>query len=261
MTENEKENFAHVDSKAKARSQALLTPHKCTSLQTKRKENQDNNLKPVPPPAAVDGKSNISTRDRKSKDNELHQEPEPAATAALLGRLRALVLATVVVLLGRRAGAGLARGRVQVLRVDADNVVAVAELARLGAETQVADGGQFEVGDLEAAGPLVFVLVHQVEGELFVLEVGDLGPRGEVGIAHAASRAACELVRFAVVALVVFRLAVADHGHDVGEDDAGAVVLVGVEEDSQAFELVAHAEDGAFFHAGLGHPEGHAVAE
>jgi len=229
--------------------------NECTPL------NENPTSEPIPPLAAIDRETNISTRDRKPKDNKLHEKPEPAAARTLLRRRRALVLVAVVVLLARGAGAGLAGGRVQVLGVDADDVVAVAELTGLGAEAQVADAGELDVRDGEAAGPLVLVLVHQVEGEFFVLEVGNLGPRGEVRVAHAARGAAGELVGFAVVALVVLGLAVADHGHDVREYNAGPVVLVGVEEDSQAFELVFHAEDGAFFHAGLCDPERHAIAE
>ena len=218
--------------------------------------------KPIPPLAAVDGETNVSTRERQAEDDELHESPEPASpTASILGRRRALVLVAVVVLLRGRSGASLARGRVQVLGVDADDVVAVAELARLGAEAEVADGRQLDVRDLEAARPLVLVLVHQVHGELLVLEVRDLGAGREVGVAHAARGAAGELVGFAVVALVVLCLAVADHGHDVREHHARPVVLVRVEEDAEAFELVSHAEHGAFFRAGLCHPDRHAVAE
>jgi hypothetical protein len=218
--------------------------------------------KPISPLATVDSETNISASKRQSKDNELHKSPEPAAsTASILGRRRTLVLVAVVVLLRRRSSPSLAGRRVQVLGVDADDVVAVAQLARLGAEPEVADRRQLDVRDLEAARPLVLVLVHQVHGELLVLEVRDLGAGREIGVAHAARGAAGELVRFAVVALVVFGLAVADHGHDVGKDHAGPVVLVGVEEDAEAFELVFHAEHGAFFRAGLCHPDRHAVAE
>jgi hypothetical protein len=66
--------------------------------------------KPVPPLAAVDGETNVSTRERKTEDDELHESPEPAAAAAaaVLGSLLALVLVANVVLFGRGAGAGLA---------------------------------------------------------------------------------------------------------------------------------------------------------
>lgn len=137
----------------------------------------------------------------------------------------------------------------------------VAKLAGLSTEAQVADGGQLDVRDREAAGPLVLVLVHQVHGKLLVLEIGDFGASGEVGVAHAARRAACQLVGFAIVALVVLRLAVADHGHDVGEDHAGSVVLVRVEEYSETLKLVLHTEHGTFLRARLCYPECHAIAE
>ena len=218
-------------------------------------------LEPIPPPAAVDRETNVSTSDRKTEDDELHEEPEPAAAGALLGSRCTPVFVAVVVLLGGGAGAGLAGGRVEVLGLDADDVVAVAELAGLSAESEVADGGELDVRDREAAGPLVLVLVHQVQGELFVLEVGDLGAGREVRVTHATGRAAGELVCLTVVALVVLGLAVADHGHDVGEDDAGTVVLVGVEEDAQALELVPHAEYRSFLHAGLCNPESHAITK
>jgi hypothetical protein len=75
-----------------------------------------------------------------------------------------------------------------------------------------------------------------------------------------AYRAAGDLVRLAVVVLVVDGLAVAVHGHDVGEDGAGAVVLVRVDEDAQALELVGVAKDGPWLRALLGEPHGEAVA-
>lgn len=223
-----------------------------------------NSLKAITPAATVNRETHISASKREAENDELHERPEPTAAAAggsVLGSLLATVLVAVVVFLGLGAGAGLAGGRVEVLGVDADDVVAVAQLARLGAETQVADGGELDVRDLEAAGPLAFVLVHQVHGELLVLEVGDASARGEVCIAHAAGGAAGEFVGFAVVSLVVFGLAVADHGHDVGEDDARAVVLVCVEEDSETLKLIFHAEDRSLLHAGLGDPECHAIAK
>ncbi len=73
-------------------------------------------------------------------------------------------------------------------------------------------------------------------------------------------RAACHLVRLAIVVLVVWRLAVAVHGHDVGEDGARAVVLVGVDEDTEALELVSVAKDRPWLRALLGEPNGEAVA-
>ena len=75
-----------------------------------------------------------------------------------------------------------------------------------------------------------------------------------------AYRAAGDLVRLAVVVLVVGRLAVAVHGHDVGEDGARAVVLVRVDEDAQALELVGMAKDRPWLRALLGEPHGEAVA-
>jgi hypothetical protein len=56
-------------------------------------------------------------------------------------------------------------------------------------------------------------------------------------------------------------MSVAVHGHDVGEHGAGAVVLVGIEEDTEAVELVHGAKDIAGSSTFLGEPHGKAVAE
>lgn len=60
--------------------------------------------------------------------------------------------------------------------------------------------------------------------------------------------------------LIVGGLPVAHHGHNVGERNAGAVVLVGVNEDTQALELVCRPEDRPLCGALLGEPEGEAIA-
>lgn len=144
---------------------------------------------------------------------------------------------------------------VEVQGLDRDDVVVVGELAGLGGEAQVGNRRDFEVGDIEALGPVIFGLVLQLELERLVLEVGELGLGGDLCVADAAGlmtqirslsseavgmtyRAAGHLVGLAVVVLVIRRVSVAVHSHDIGEHGAGAVVLVRVEEDAEALELV-----------------------
>lgn len=59
----------------------------------------------------------------------------------------------------------------------------VAQLAGLGGEAQVCDGGDGDVGILsgkiEALGPCVFALVLQLQGQRLVLEVGKAGFGGD----------------------------------------------------------------------------------
>lgn len=61
--------------------------------------------------------------------------------------------------------------------------------------------------------------------------------------------------------LIVDCLAVAEHSHNIREDHTGSVVLVGVEEDTQALKHVLGSKDGALRSAILGHPHGEAIAE
>lgn len=65
-----------------------------------------------------------------------------------------------------------------------------------------------------------------------------------------------QLIGLAIVRLVVARLAIAHHGHNVGERRAGAVVLVRVEEDAQTFKVIRGPKDRALRRALLGEPHG-----
>ena len=75
-----------------------------------------------------------------------------------------------------------------------------------------------------------------------------------------AYRASSKFVRLAVVVLVIGRVAVAVHGHDVGEHGARAVVLVRIDEQTEALELVGVAKDRPRLRALLGEPHGKAIA-
>jgi hypothetical protein len=75
-----------------------------------------------------------------------------------------------------------------------------------------------------------------------------------------AYRAASDLVRLAVVVLIIHGRPIAVHSHDVGEHGAWAVVLIRVEEETEPLELVCVAEDVARLRALLGEPHGKAVA-
>lgn len=132
--------------------------------------------------------------------------------------------------------------RIQVLRLERDNIVVITQLTGLGGETQVSDRRNGDVRVLgvegEAVGPGILRLVLQVQSQGLVLEVGKTELSGDGGIAEATRGAASQFVGLAVVGLVVGGRAVAHHGHDVGEGHAGAVVLVCVDEDTETFEAV-----------------------
>lgn len=74
-----------------------------------------------------------------------------------------------------------------------------------------------------------------------------------------AYRTSSDLIGLAVIVLIIGGLSVAAHGHDVGEHGAWAVVLVCVEEETEALELVRVAEDVAWLGALLGEPHGKTV--
>lgn len=220
---------------------------------------------------------NIAPGNHKSKDDELDEEPSPS-TALAAARRAALALLRLLAptLLGAYAG-GWVR-RIQVLGRDRDDVVVVGELARLGAEAEVRDGGDLDFWtQSEAVIPLGLVLVLQVEREGLVLEISQAELGGDIGVAKAARlssllilrldkhikktyRAASQLIGLAVVLLVIDRVTIAEHGHDIGKHDTRPVVLVRVDEDAQAVKLVLEAKDLPALRALLGEPHGHAVA-
>lgn len=139
-------------------------------------------LEPVALLCAVDGVADISAGEGETKEDKLHQEPGPASAVAV-PRHAARRLAW----LGGAGARGLAGvALVQVLGLDGDDVEVVAQLACLGAEAEVCDGRDFEVGDLEAQGVFVLGLVLQLELEERVLEVGQAGFGGDLGVADAA---------------------------------------------------------------------------
>ena len=126
---------------------------------------------------AVRSVPNIASNNHSEEQNSLEQEPSPAALL-----LTALDATSVTAL--ARAGtaataAAAATNAVQVLGLDGDDVVVVAELTSLGREAQVGDRGDGNVvlggGQLEAGDPAVLGLVLQVQGQGLVLEVSQAG--------------------------------------------------------------------------------------
>jgi hypothetical protein len=69
--------------------------------------------------------------------------------------------------------------------------VVVGEFASLGGETEVGDGWDFEVLDLEALRPFAFSLVLQLEAQVLILEVGEARDGGYVGVTDAAGLRFC----------------------------------------------------------------------
>ncbi len=115
----------------------------------------------------------------------------------------------------------------------------------------------------------------EFETEELFLEVGETGFGRDLCIANSTGliavsfrqpnsisstyRASSDLISLAVVVLVVWRVSITVHSHDVGEYGAGTVVLVGIEEEAETLELVCMAEDVSWLRALLGEPHGEAV--
>lgn len=60
--------------------------------------------------------------------------------------------------------------------------------------------------------------------------------------------------------LVVGGFPITHHGHNVRERYTGAVVFVGIEENTEALKLVGRTEDRALCGALLGEPKGEAIS-
>jgi hypothetical protein len=60
--------------------------------------------------------------------------------------------------------------------------------------------------------------------------------------------------------LVVGRLPIAHHGHDIWERSTGTVVLVCIEENAQTFKSICRSEHGAGCSTVLGEPKRKSVA-
>lgn len=128
---------------------------------------------------AVDGVADVGAGQGQSEEDKLDEEPGPAAAVGVAGDAAGRLAG-----LGGAGAGGLARvALVQVEGLDGDNVEVVRQLAGFGAEAQVCDGGDFEVGDVEAGCEVVFGLVLQLELEERVLEVGQAGLCGDLGVA------------------------------------------------------------------------------
>lgn len=137
----------------------------------------------------------------------------------------------------------------------------IVQFTRLGREAKVGNGRQGRgLARLEAELPAALRLVLQLELQELVLEVGQLELGRDGRVAEAARRATRQLVRLAIIGLVVVCLAVADHGHNVREDHAGPVVLVRVEEDAETLELVHATEYRPDLATILRHPKCETVA-
>lgn len=73
-------------------------------------------------------------------------------------------------------------------------------------------------------------------------------------------RAACHFIRLPVIALIIGRLAIANHKHDIGEDCARSIVLVCIKEDSETFEVVFGTEDGTLLGSVFCNPHREAIS-
>lgn len=137
----------------------------------------------------------------------------------------------------------------------------VAQLASLSAESEIGNvGDRRRVVHLKAHHPVADGLVLELELERLILEVGQSHLGGDGRVTKASGRAAGQLRLLAIVVLVVARLSVSKHGHDIGEDNTRSVVLVCVDKDAQAFEFIRMAKDGTELASLLRDPHGEAIA-
>lgn len=203
--------------------------------------------------------ADVGAADNDDEEDNLGEEPCPATALLLNVALAAALAALVLTTRGRLVAA--ARLSVQVLGRDRDDVVVVAKLTSLGSEADVGNvGDRRGLVQLKASLPLVLNLVLELQLELLVLEVGQAHLGGDARMSDAARRAASELGVLSVVGLVVGGLAVAVHGHDIGEHNAGAVVLVGIDKDSETLKLVRSTKHGSLLGSLAGDPHGEAIA-
>ena len=105
-------------------------------------------LKPrVPLLSPVGSPSHISACNSQEEQNNLDKKPSPATAATFL--LGSLDMALIFGGAGRStAGSGGASNAVQVLGLERDDVVVVAQFTGFGGETQVRDGRDGNVGFL-----------------------------------------------------------------------------------------------------------------
>lgn len=195
--------------------------------------------------------TSVSAAENEEEDEDLGKEPHPA-TALLGGRL----------LSSTASGGGLSSGlsRVEVLGVDRDDVVVVAELASFSTEAKVGNlRDRRRLVGFEAERPLALALVLELQLDVLLLEISQAELGRDGGMPDAPRRAAGKFGALSIGILVVRSLAVANHSHDVGEHDARPVVLVRVEEDSQTLKEVNAAKHRAGLGALLGEPHGETV--
>lgn len=227
----------------------------CAQAQPSRLDLESVRLALRPPSSEADVGT---TRDNDNED-DLGKEPSPAAALLVVGLL-SVALASLVLTTSRGAVTA-ARLGVQVLGRHRDDVVVVAQLASLGSEANVGNvGNRWGVLKLEARLPLILFLVLKFKLELLVLEVGQAHLGRDVGVSDAARGAASQLLVLAVIVLLVRGLAITEHGHDIGEYHAGAVVLVSIDEDTQTLKLVGSTKDLSCLRSLARDPHGEAVA-
>lgn len=143
----------------------------------------------IPLPRPVGSPSHVASSDGNEEQNNLEQEPSPAS--ALLLTLQVLEARTIfraygrsfVVGVGVGVRVGVAIKTVQVVRLDRDDVVVVAQLTSFGGESEVRDGRNSDVllrgFQCETVVPGVFGLVLQLQGQGLVVEVSQTGFGGD----------------------------------------------------------------------------------
>lgn len=226
----------------------------------------------IPLPCPVRSVSNIAAGNSQSKEDELQEKPGPAT--AFLGPVGSrATLGVTCSCRSRRVRASVML--VEVVRSHGDEVVVIRKLARLCREAEVGNRWDLEVGNFKALSPVIFGLVLKIKFERLILEVGEASFGGNVGIANAsglessvwfravwlyAYRATSGFVGLPIIVLVIRSVSVTIHSHDPGKHGAWTVVLVCVEEDTQALKLVYRTKNRSFSCALFREPHGESIS-
>jgi len=100
-------------------------------------------------------------------------------------------------------------------------------------------------------------------GDRVPVEICVSGKRNErsKGSSRLPYRTASKLIGLAVMSLIIRRMSIPQHSHDIGKHHSRAIVLVRVEENTQTLKVILVAKHWTLLSAVGSHPHGEAIAE